>query len=283
MRKDFVAFILTHGRPDRVFTFETLRKSGYRGPLYLVCDTDDPTIPEYKKRYGADKVLTFSKAAIAKAFDEVVPGDRRSIVYARNACFRLAKKLGYRFFIELDDDYSGFYYRFDSKGVYQSIYIRELEPLWSLMCDFLAETPFASVAMSQGGDHIGGINGDALKAIKGKRKAMNTFICDIEKPFQFTGRINEDVNVYTAAQRAGLLFLSFMMAQVNQKQTQSNAGGMTDIYLDSGTYLKSFISVMLAPSCVKVGEVGSSHRRIHHSVDWAACAPCIIPERYRKA
>lgn len=31
MRDDFCAFILTHGRPDKVLTYRTLRRAGYGG------------------------------------------------------------------------------------------------------------------------------------------------------------------------------------------------------------------------------------------------------------
>ena len=44
----FVAFILTHGRPDRVLTYEKLRKHGYTGKIYIVCDDEDKTLPEYR-------------------------------------------------------------------------------------------------------------------------------------------------------------------------------------------------------------------------------------------
>lgn len=111
---------------------------------------------------------------------------------------------------------------------------------------------------------------------------MNTFICDTERPFSFLGRINEDVNTYVGGGRRGELFMTIPSVQVNQKQTQSNAGGMTDLYLEAGTYVKSFYSVMTAPSCVTVGEIGSSHRRLHHSIDWPATAVQIVHERHRK-
>lgn len=32
MRDDFCAFILTHGRPDKVLTYRTLRRAGYPVP-----------------------------------------------------------------------------------------------------------------------------------------------------------------------------------------------------------------------------------------------------------
>lgn len=35
MRDDFCAFILTHGRPDKVLTYRTLRRAGYRGPCLI--------------------------------------------------------------------------------------------------------------------------------------------------------------------------------------------------------------------------------------------------------
>ena len=94
----FVAFILTHGRPDRVLTYEKLRKHGYTGKIYIVCDDEDKTLPEYRKRFG--DVLVFSKSEIAKTFDEGDNfGDRRAIIYARNACFELARQIGATHFI----------------------------------------------------------------------------------------------------------------------------------------------------------------------------------------
>ena len=110
MRDDFCAFILTHGRPDRVTTYNTLRKQGYTGKIYVVIDDEDTTADEYRERYGGE-VLQFSKSEIAKTFDEGDNfNDRRAIVYARNACWQLAEQVGCKYFIQLDDDYSNFYY-----------------------------------------------------------------------------------------------------------------------------------------------------------------------------
>jgi hypothetical protein len=285
MREDFAAFILTHGRADRVFTVKALRSHGYTGKIYFVIDDEDKTADAYLERYGPD-VLVFSKRDIAARYDEGDNfNDRRAIFYARNACFDLARQVGVRFFIQLDDDYSGFYYRFDGGGFYGNWKLEPLDWLFSEIIDFLVKTPFASVAISQGGDHIGG--GSSKKVNGTKRKAMNSFVCDVEKPFQFVGRVNEDVNTYTCEQRRGVPFLSLMAAQVNQKATQSNAGGMTDLYRDSGTYVKSFYSVMYAPSCAKVAMMRDPRSdggdRLHHIIDWNAAAPCIIRERYRRA
>lgn len=58
---------------------------------------------------------------------------------------------------------------------------------------------------------------------------------------------------------------------------------MTDIYLDVGTYVKSFYSVMTMPSCVTVAMMGETHRRMHHNISWVNCVPMILNEKYRKA
>ena len=73
-----------------------------------------------------------------------------------------------------------------------------------------------------------------------------------------------------------------MNANIVQKQSQSVSGGMTEVYQDSGTYLKSFYSVMSMPSCVKVAMMGDKHMRIHHNVSWQHCVPKILNERWKK-
>jgi hypothetical protein len=281
MRKDFAAFILTHGRPDRIYTLDTIRRFGYTGKVYLVVDDEDKTLPEYRRLYG-DDVLVFSKREIAEKFDEGDNfEDRRAVIYARNACFELARKAGVKYFIQLDDDYTGFYFRFNSRMEYGVWRAECLDDVFSALLDYLIASPALSICMSQGGDHIAGASG-FVENVYAKRKAMNTFVCDVDRPFSFFGRINEDVNTYTTLGRRGCLFLSIMSVQVNQKQTQSNTGGMTELYLDAGTYVKSFYSVMYCPSSVRVSEMGSSYKRIHHEIDWPTTAVQIISEKYRK-
>src|SRR3954470_19379159 len=116
--RDFCAFILTNGRPDRVYTYDTLKGCGYTGEIYIVIDDEDSTRDEYVKRYG-DQVLIFSKSEIVKTFDEGDNfNDRRAIIYARNACFQVAKKVRHKYFIQLDDDYTAFRYKINSRGEY---------------------------------------------------------------------------------------------------------------------------------------------------------------------
>lgn len=278
---DFAAFILTHRRPDRVYTAHSIKAQGYTGRWYVVVDDEDPTLPQYQQTFGA-RVLTFSKAAIAETFDEADNfNDRRAIVYARNACFALAKQVGVRYFIQLDDDYTGFYHKITPTHQYLSRKAKNLDAVWYEMLEWYKTIPAHSIAMCQGGDWIGG--GKRNRLPFHLRKAMNSFICDAERPFSFVGRVNEDVNTYCSVASRGAIFITIPNVSLIQKQTQSNAGGMSELYHTEGTYRKSFYTIMMQPSSVKVEAMKTTNTRLHHSISWQHTVPCIIPQHYRKA
>lgn len=281
MKYNFAAFILTHGRPEKVYTYKTLRSHGYTGKIYIVIDDEDAAENEYRKKFG-DMVVQFSKDEIGKTFDlgDNFVDKRGVIIYARNACFELAKELGIEYFIELDDDYTNFSFRFDAEWKFKAKTIKNLDRIFEIMIDFYVKCGdrCKTIAMAQGGDFVGGGNGTFGKEVVLKRKAMNTFICSVNRPFKFVGRINEDVNTYTSETYRGLLFLSFSMLCMNQVRTQSNSGGMTEVYLESGTYLKSFYSVIYHPAGVNVKLMTTKNSRLHHAICWNATAPRIVRE-----
>ena len=278
---DFAVFILTHGRPDTIHTLDTLKRGNYSGKWYLVIDNEDKQAERYYEKYGKERVIMFDKLAVSKTFDTAdLSQERRAIVYARNACFQIAKDLNLKYFVEFDDDYTSIGIRYPKDGKLSQLSCENLDEIFELMVDFLLETDALTVCMSQGGDHMGGLTGRWKKSIL--RKAMNSFFCRTDRPFQFLGRVNEDVNTYTLLGSQGHLMMTVTDLMLNQMQTQSNAGGMTDLYLDGGTYLKSFYTVLYMPSAVTVQPMGTAHKRLHHRVDWKYCVPLIIDERYKK-
>lgn len=283
MRNDFVAFILTHGRPDKVYTTDALKEAGYTGRIVYVIDNEDPTADEYRRRFGEENVVMFDKLKKSKEFDTIDIGtDRRAIVYARNACFDIAEQLGYKYFLELDDDYTCFRQRFvKPNGQFGSWYLRDFDAVVDSMLEFLDVSGALTVAFAQTGDFIGGPESNVFKQ-RLARKAMNSFFCRTDRKFSFIGRINEDVNTYvTQAQKGNLMFTVADMS-LDQVQTQASSGGMTELYLSAGTYVKSFFSVVCSPSSVKLSTVGASHKRIHHLIDWELTAPKILNQAFKK-
>lgn len=279
MRADFCIFILTHGRPNLQKTYKTIVKEGCTYPIYFLIDNEDKTAPEYYKLYG-NSVVMFDKPEESLHCDSMDNfNDRRVILYARNACFEQAKKLGYKYFLELDDDYTYFGFRRPDEKI---VFVKHFNNCCDSMIDWLETSGSLSVAFFQAGDMIGGAtNSSFLEGFK--RKAMNTFFCSVDRPFKFSGRINEDVNAYTTLGSRGGLFLQTSGVIMNQTDTQESGGGMTDIYKLQGTYVKSFYTVMCMPSCVKISTIGTLHIRIHHHISWNNCVPKILPEEIKKA
>ena len=171
--------------------------------------------------------------------------DDRVVVFARNAVFDIARELGYEYFLVLDDDYTEFRYTRDDKQQYVTKLRRvlNLDRMFKELLEYYKKTNAKTLCIAQGGDFIGGEGSSVFKK-KLSRKAMNFFICSVNRPFQFVGRINEDVNTYVRFCTTGDLFLTIPNISLKQTDTQSNKGGMSDIYANQGTYVKSFYSVI---------------------------------------
>lgn len=292
---NFCVLILTHGRPDKIHTLKTLQRFGYTGDWYLVVDNEDSTVNRYIENFG-DKVVIFDKSDIAKRFDEADNfSDRRAIFYARNASFDIAKNLGYKYFLQLDDDYDTFRWRMNPEIEYSSKMIgNSLDEIFKTILDYLAQsTRLSTVCIAQSGDYIGG-GGSKMITDQYRRKAMNSFFCDVDRRFEFQGRVNEDVNAYTSLASRGVLMLTTAFISLNQKTTQKSSGGMSELYIDSGTYIKTFYSVMIHPSGVKVSVLFNTSARkknapktneqfrIHHRISWNNTAPKILRQNVKK-
>jgi len=283
----YCVFIISHGRPDNIKTISTLRSREYSGKIFIVIDDLDKTRDRYIEEFGEEMIIVFDKQEMADKTDQ---GDNfnnlRTTTHARNACFDIAERLNYKYFIVLDDDYINFRFRFDDKLNYKPKPkdLKSVDKLFSYMMEFyINNKQISSICLSQGGDFIGGKNSWFAEKIRAKRKVMNSFFCSTERPFNFISRLNEDVNTYLYLNNKGKIFLTLNQVCLEQTQTQSSSGGMTEAYRDYGTYVKSLYSVMYHPSAVTVREIGgSSSRRLHHNITWKKTAPKILRESLRK-
>ena len=111
---------------------------------------------------------------------------------------------------------------------------------------------------------------------------MNSFICSTDRPFQFIGAMNEDVNTYVTLGSRGVLFGTIPMISLVQTATQSQNSGITDMYLRYGTYCKAFTTVMMHPSSVRVSMMNTSNPRVHHLIKWQNTTPMILAEEHKK-
>lgn len=278
---DFCAYILSYDRPDRITTYRTLRRQGYTGDICVLVGDDDPQLAAYRDKFG-EELHVFDKRRWAERTDTGHPDcPKTTPVHARNAIWDVAAEQGYSHFWMLDDDYSLFQRRYDAELEYNYSAIDDLDELVRQLIRFYEATPTDLLAIAQTGDYIGGAGNENV-GIKMRRKVMNTFICATDNPVEFVSAMNDDVTTYVSRGRRGRLFLSFMPFAVNQEDTQQHDGGLTDLYVETGTYTKSFQTVLWAPSCTKISEIIDKHNRIHHQINWRYAAPKILREKHQK-
>lgn len=282
MRDDFAIFILTHGRAENIVTLRTLKRSGYTGKVYLLIDDEDEQGDLYRELYGEENVIEFSKKEIAKKIDVADNFEGRSaIVYARNAVYDVAKNLGLKYFLQFDDDYNFLNYRRVEKGKLKAYEVKSFDVVIDVMIDFLEVSGAKTVCFNQGGDLIGGTNSKNWK--EGiTRKAMNSFFCKTDRRIWFKGKLNEDVTTYVLDGSRGDLFFSFAGVMIGQLPTQTLKGGITESYKEQGTYVKSFYTILHAPSAVKISTIGNTNTRVHHHVNWKNTCPKIVSEEWKK-
>ena len=281
-KKDFAIFILSHGRANEILTVNTLNRQHYTGKYYIVIDNEDDQEDLYRKKFG-DKIIQFDKKAQAEKTDTGdLDNDRRVGVFARNAIQDIADNMGYKYHLQLDDDFSGFVFRYPKGEKLGSSPVKYLDEILKSVVEFFEDTNIDALSFSLPADFMGGVESPKLKAGLFP-KTMGTFFMKRDKKRYFRMRMNDDITTCLLNNRIGNLFLTIAPIMVDTPGTQDMAGGMTDIYVENGTYRKSYYSVMNCPSFVKIyafrNKLGT---RLHHQVEWDYANPKILNERYKK-
>ena len=305
--RNFCIFVLTHGRPKflKARTLRSLEKAKTSAPVYAIVSDDDPCIGEYGSLQGLSGFVQFSRNEVRRmsktdTMCAMGEGEPKTVLEARNFQFEAARRLGFRWFIVLDDDYGELLARFRMKRKDGSLVCPNISfnymgmkgdsgrSVFDECCEscfrILESAPWLwCVSWAQNGDFGGGASSKGnMLARKWNFKSMNVFCCDTEKAYPFHGIINEDVCTCVRNQMNGILSLTVWCPAVNQESTQQASGGLTDAYRTWGTYFKSFLPVLASPACVKVSMLGNYHPRPHHSVDWASLTPKVVDGSFCK-
>lgn len=282
-RNDFAVFILSHGRANEILTVNMLKRGNYTGDWYVVIDNEDDQEEIYREKFG-EHILQFDKKAEAEKTDTGdLDNDRRVGVFARNAIQDMAKEMGYKYHLQLDDDFRYLYLRFPTgKGSsLTSIEVKNLDRLFEILLDFMDSTPVSWISFALSSDYLGGKNSNRYRK-KLLPKTMGSFLMRADDIVRFKMRMNDDITTCIGTWEIGKPNYTIMYIQVNTPETQAMKGGMTDIYTDNGTYRKSFYSVMMHPGYVKIAKQGIKFFRIHHEIRWNGCTPMVLNEKWRK-
>jgi hypothetical protein len=271
-------YIISKGRPQ-CKTAQTLTKMDYPGQWFIVCGTNDETIPEYIKIWGKDRILIFDWHEEIKTTDTLdnfgFVGMPSGATPVRNATRRISEERGELRHWQFDDDYRQFVKFSPKKFGYKAATPEDLEEaLYQIaLFGFKSDLPNAGFAIRSET-----FPNNALTTSKRVFNAHN-MPTDPAK-FQFwRGWMNDDLINALEVYQKGRREYSFKFLGLEMLPTQSEKGGLTDIYQEIGTVRKTSYAILIAPNAVRlVIKFG----RYHHHVYWDRVSPKLINEKYAK-
>lgn len=272
-------YIVSKGRPQ-CRTAQTLTKIGYPGEWFIVCGTNDETLPEYRSRWG-DRVLTFDW------YDEVKDSDLldnfgvetmgSGAVPVRNATRRIAAERGELRHWQFDDDYTAFYTKFKQNRSYKHVDMNgiQLAERMKIIAQFAHKAHVSNVGFAVEGE----FREDTV--FKTRRRVFNAHNMPTDEQLfnRWRGRMNDDLINAIEMWRYGRPEFSFLFMCVCMKETQSEKGGNTEIYNAHGTVRKTAYAVLIDPKNVKLVV---KYGRYHHKADWKNICPKVLPARFAK-
>lgn len=276
MRTDFAFVILCWKRPQALYTLKYLKEINWVGKIFFAIDNGDPTKEEYIQAAKKNNIDYFTFDKDTEVSDQMYNQKLNSgAVCTRKIVENIIREKGYRFFCVLDDDYTRLDY-YNRKKVGKTA----LEKLVNAQCDILDKIPFVSVvSLAQKGEAVAGTE-YFYKNVKFKLKAMNWWMCCTDKPVEYAGIMNDDVNAGILLSKYGNLSVQY--GGVFIQQASQKTGGMKDIYAQgSAMYQKAMFSLMLAPSFCKLNYLRSYHdgkesKRIYHQIERKYAYPYIV-------
>lgn len=281
MRNDFAVFILTHGRPDNQKTLNTLLSMGYSGQYYLVLDNHDDTAQQYFDRYPKDSILVFDKDKYLQTVDcgmcKPVP---KFAVFARNAIEDIARDMGYKYFMMLDDDIYGFRIRYDVNGVLKSFQCNGVIDDVILHClEYMDSAPIACLMPGVCNMYRCGV-ASVQEWISKYRISVNCFIRNTD--YEVKWRLNMFEDLITALDcNITQSWITFVPLQIDVGLGNGKvAGGNTDTYKSFDGFKMAFMPLMVYPSCNDIRFYKDHWKPITHA---NIGVNKIISDKHRKA
>lgn len=278
---NYAIFICTHGRPDKQYTLETLRRCGYTGKIILIVDDEDDTVSELMlKTYGtADDVVKFRKQHYIDSVD-IGRSDakRKAILYAKCACEDVAKERNLDAFVIADDDITDFRFRYDDNGKFATQYI-------SQNMDIIIQSYFeyilsANICMTSFGTNqmfMGGKIPD--NRIGDFRIPYNFLFRNTSIPFQWISEMNEDtISIMVYREPYYMIQLPFIKLEMRPLMAGAK-GGMTEFYNQLSFAQRIGTIIMYSPSNIKYI---ATDKKITHSVKRDNAFPKLISSSIKK-
>lgn len=245
MIKDFAIFITSHKSPNECKSRDSLRACGYTGPIHIVVDNLDPTRGEYES-----DVIIFDKAHYVYSLDTGISSENpqyAAVLYARAAVEEIAKRMGYKYFIVMDDDITGFRIRYTINGSLKSYSNFNIEDVILSYIDFMNVSNSICIALANDGSFIGGADIVVSGKMLERRTCHTVFLRDVDKPLDWSFAVNEDYITSLRYGNIGTLMFTLPFLQRNITGMNDREEGMHDVYISTTDFQRSFYSVIACP------------------------------------
>lgn len=274
----FAVFIITHGRADRVETYDTLRRCGYTGRIFIVVDNEDTQLSKYLIRFN--DVLVFNKQMRINATDTIMSTDiRSSAVFARNTVEHYAKHFGLHAFAVFDDDITSLRYRWIEGSVIKSKSIScNMDSIFELYSDFIIQSDITATSFMDVMFYVNGVQGIDDRICK-SRYFYQIYIRNTSHDVEWLGIMNEDhiTEIITASR--GKFWWALPYITYDAVNMDKLEGGNKSNYEKLSSFKRSFLATVVSPNSCGLRVVKDKFK-IKNIPD--NCTPKVISSRYKK-
>lgn len=275
----FAVFIITHGRPNNQYTYQTLRNCGYTGDIYFVVDSMDRTVIELEYKHPGVPTYTFLKSRYMEDSEKILDGVSSSALFARNACEDFAQSLGIDVFAVFDDDITGLRYRWLEDGKIRSLCVQSgLDEVFKLYASFILEHDIMTTSFAHVMFYVGGAN-NLAERISNLRDTYQIHIRNAKHPVDWLSVINEDIITEIDSSKKGNIWWSLPFVVYDAQAMNDNGGGNKEYYETISATTRALLATVVCPNCCSVGY---SHGKIRILQNRKASYPMIISGRYKK-
>lgn len=271
-------YIISKGRPQ-CKTAATLQKMDYPGEWHIVCGTNDDTLPEYMNNWGGH-VLVFDYEEEIKNTDTLdnfgFESKASGACPVRNATMKISRDREELRHWQFDDDYLDFRRINEDKTKMRKYDNGEEFEDWLFnLAKFGYKANLRNVGFPPGSEtYIDNAFTFAARVFNAHNLPSTD---DLFIPW--VGRMNDDTINAINCWRKGGYEMSIRAMNMTMPSTQSEQGGLSEMYIADGTVRKSAYPVLVAPNAAKLT---IKFGRYHHRVDWSKLRPKLIREEWSK-
>lgn len=272
-------FIISHERVERVETFDTLKKCGYTGDIFVVVDNEDSMLDAYQKRFG-DALLVFDKQFYINKTDTLENDKlRASPVYARVAVEDFAQQMKLDAFGMFDDDVKNLRYRWQDGDVIRSLTLTQnLDKVFDLYFNYIIDSNIATTSFANVLLYVGGASGIEDRIAK-NREMYQIHLRNSNFPYEWKSVVNDDAVTELSYHRQGYFLWSLPFIVFDSPKMNTLPGGMKKVYDSLSDFRRAFFATVALPSVCK--PVLSKGNWVIGR-DKKASYPCLISSRYKK-